>query len=120
MARVTLRKAVHRWTTPIEQLDREDLVEFCREQGFEPLDEIEPRTRVATGGEVRSVRLVPRAGAPALEVTVSDGRGSVTAVFLGRRKIAGLTPGRRIALTGMVARNGNQLLIYNPDYTFLR
>lgn len=117
---MALRKAVHRLTTPIEQLDREDLVEFCRECGFDPLDEIQPRTRVATGGEVRSVRIVPRAGAPALEVTLSDGRGSVTAVFLGRRKIAGLTPGRRIAVRGMVGRDGNQLLIYNPEYTFVR
>ena len=83
------------------------------------MDQLQARTRVSTGGEVSSVRIVPRAGAPALEVTVSDGRGSATAVFLGRRKIAGLVPGRRIAITGMVARDGRRLLIYNPEYEFV-
>ena len=80
------------------------------------MDQLEPRTRVSTGGEVRSVRIVPRAGAPALEVTLNDGHGTATAVFLGRRKIAGLAPGKRIAISGMVAKDGKRLLIYNPEY----
>lgn len=88
-------------------------------RGFTPIAAIEPRTRVSTGGEVRSVRIVPRAGAAALEVTFSDGWASATAVFLGRRKIAGMAAGRKLAVNGMVARDGKQLLIYNPDYTFL-
>jgi hypothetical protein len=83
------------------------------------MDQLEARTRASTGGEVRSVRIVPRAGAPALEVTVADGRGSATAVFLGRRKIAGMVPGKRIAMSGMIARDGKRLLIYNPEYEFL-
>lgn len=116
---VAFRKALQRLTAPVDQLDREQLSEFCEEQGFTPIKEIEPRSRVATGGEVRSVRIVPRAGAAALEVTISDGTASATAVFLGRRKIAGMAPGRRVALQGMVARDGKQLLLYNPDYTFL-
>lgn len=119
VATVAFRKAVHRLTTPVEQLDREELSEFCQDCGFEPLESILPRTRVSTGGEVRSVRIVPRAGAPALEVTFSDGAGSATAVFLGRRKIAGMTPGRRIAVEGMVAAEGRRLVLYNPGYTFL-
>ena len=116
---MAFRKAVHRLTTPTEQLDREALAAFCASHDFAPISGIEPRTRVATGGEVRSVRIVPRAGAPALEVTFSDGRASATAVFLGRRKIAGMAPGRKLAVTGMVARDGKQLLLYNPDYTFI-
>ena len=68
---------------------------------------------------MKSVRIVPRAGAPALEVTVGDGHGVATAVFLGRRKIAGLVPGKRIAMSGMVARDGKRLVIYNPEYSFL-
>lgn len=119
MARVAFRKAVHRLTTPVDQLDREELSEFCQARGFTPISRVEPRRRVSTGGEVRSVRIVPRAGAPALEVTFSDGQASATAVFLGRRKIAGMAPGRKISVSGTAARSGKQLLIYNPDYTFL-
>lgn len=116
---MAFRKTVHRLTAPTEQLDREELSQFCQTKGFTPIAAIRPRTRVATGGEVRSVRIVPRAGAPALEVTFSDGADSATAVFLGRRKIAGMHPGQKVAVRGMVARDGKQLLLYNPEYTFL-
>ena len=83
------------------------------------MDQPQARTRASTGGEVKSVRIVPRAGAPALEVSISDGHGTVTAVFLGRRKIAGLAPGKRISVSGMVARDGKRLLFYNPEYSFV-
>jgi hypothetical protein len=116
---MAFRKAVQRLTRPVEELDREALVQFCDANAFTPLDRLEPRTRVSTGGEVRSVRIVPRAGAPALEVTLSDGRGTATAVFLGRRKIAGLAPGRKLAIRGMVARDGKQLVVYNPEWSFV-
>ncbi|MBM3659693.1 MAG: DNA-binding protein [Actinobacteria bacterium] len=116
---MAFRKAVQRLTTPVDELDREDLAAFCSARGFVPIPSIEPRTRVSTGGEVRSVRIVPRAGAPALEVTFSDGNASATAVFLGRRKIAGMAAGRKLAVTGMVALDGKQLMLYNPEYTFI-
>jgi hypothetical protein len=116
---VAFRKGLQRLATPTEVLDREALTEFCTVRGFTPMDQLQARTRVRTGGEVKSVRIVPRAGAAALEVTVGDGRGSATAVFLGRRKIAGLAPGKRIAMSGMVARDGKRFLIYNPEYEFV-
>ena len=71
-------------------------------------------------GEVRSIRIVPRAGADALEATITDGRGAVTAVFFGRRKILGISPGRRIYLEGVVTRDGEQRVMYNPMYEFAR
>ena len=119
LGRVAFRKGLQRLATPTEELDRQALTEFCTVRGFTPMDQLEARTRASTGGEVKSVRIVPRAGAPALEVTVADGRGSATAVFLGRRKIAGMVPGKRIAMSGMVARDGKRLLFYNPEYEFL-
>ncbi len=30
-----------------------------------------------------------------------------------------MAPGRKLAVSGMVARDGKQLLLYNPDYTFI-
>jgi len=116
---MALKKFVDRLTKPVEQLDQEQLDVFCRELDLAPLDSVEHRRPVRVGGEVRSVRIVPRAGADALEVTVSDSRGTVTAVFLGRRKILGVSPGRKIVLEGVIARDGRQQLIYNPLYTLL-
>jgi hypothetical protein len=117
--RVALKHSgrLKRFTTPVDELDRAQLVTFCDSCDLTPMTEIVPRTQVRVGGEVRSVRMVPRAGAPALEVTVSDGRGSATAVFLGRRKIAGVAPGRRMSIEGIAGRTGNRVLLLNPLYT---
>lgn len=116
---MAFKKMVERLTRPVEEIDREQLTAFCDSRDLAAMDDITPRTHVRVGGEVRSVRIVPRAGAPALEVTVSDGRGSVVGVFLGRRKIAGLSPGRRVAFEGVAARNGKRYLVFNPMYELL-
>jgi RecG-like helicase len=114
-----LKKLVERLTKPVEDLDREQLGAYCDARALAPMNAIEVRQPVRVGGEVRAVRIVPRAGAAALEVTVTDGRGSVVAVFFGRRKVAGMSPGRRVALSGVAARNGNRYLIFNPAYELL-
>src|SRR6476646_6915534 len=80
---MAFKKMVERLTKPVDELDREQLSEYCDAHQFEAMDQLVPRRPVRVGGEVRAVRIVPRAGAPALEVTLSDGRGQVVAVFLG-------------------------------------
>ena len=117
---MALKKMVERLTKPVDELDRERLTQYCDARHFDAMDQLVARRPVHVGGEVRAVRIVPRAGAPALEVTITDGRGQVVAVFLGRRKIAGLSPGRRIAVAGVVARDGNRALMFNPAYEFLK
>jgi RecG-like helicase len=116
---MALKKMVERFTKPVDEIDREQLTEYCDARHFDAMDDLVARHPVKVGGEVRTMRIVPRAGAPALEVTVSDGRGQVVAVFLGRRKIAGLSPGRKIAIAGVVARDGNRNLVFNPAYEIL-
>jgi hypothetical protein len=116
---MALKKMVERLTKPVAEIDREQLTAFCDARQLLPMDDIAARTRVRVGGEVRSVRIVPRAGAAALEVTVSDGRGSVVGVFLGRRKIAGLSPGRKVMFEGVAARDGKRYLVFNPVYELL-
>jgi hypothetical protein len=115
-----VKNLVNRLTKPVEEHDREKLVEFCSQlEGVQPTDEIEPRRVARVVGEISSVRIVPRAGAPSLEVAVSDGRGCVTAVFFGRKKIAGLSPGRKVVIEGMVAPLHNRYFVYNPVYELL-
>ena len=116
---MALRKAMERLTKPIEELDREALEHYCDELGATPMSQISARTPIRVAGEIRAVTIVPRAGAPALEVSVADGRGSVTAVFLGRRKLAGMSPGRRVLLSGVAGRHGKPVIVYNPEYTLL-
>jgi hypothetical protein len=117
--RVALGKAMKRLTKPVDELDREALEKYCDDLGATPMDHITARRQSRVAGEIRAVRIVPRAGAPAVEVTVSDGRGSVVGVFLGRRKIPGMSPGRRVLLSGMPGKDGNRYLVYNPEYELL-
>jgi RecG-like helicase len=116
---MALKKMVERLTKPVDELDREQLTQYCDARHFDAMDHLVARRPVHVGGEVRAVRIVPRAGAPALEVTITDGRGQVVAVFLGRRKIAGLSPGRKIAVSGVVAQDRKRALVFNPAYELL-
>lgn len=105
-----------RLRTPVDELDRAALETWSRTQAATPLSDLPLRTPVVVVGEVRSVRIVPRAGADGLEVTISDGVGQVTAVFLGRRRIPGIGPGRRLELQGVATAESGSVLIYNPRY----
>jgi len=113
---VALRKFVDRLTKPTEEIDREHLEQWCTTMGTPPLDAVEERKPVRVAGEVRSIRIVPRAGADALEATITDGHGMLTAVFLGRRKILGISPGRRVFLEGVVTKDAGAQVMYNPIY----
>ncbi len=113
---MALRKLFSRVSRPIDEIDREKLGVFAVGRGGEPISGLGPRTRARVAGEIRSVRIVPRAGAPAIEVQVSDGSGSITAVFLGRRKIGGVTAGRKLIVQGMVMGEPGRLLMHNPLY----
>jgi hypothetical protein len=115
-----LRKLMGRLTQSIDDADREQLASFCDSQvGVTHLDALPLRVPVRFAGEITAVRIVPRAGADALEVTVSDGRASVIAVFLGRRKIAAMSPGRRLVAEGVAVARGPERLVYNPWYRFM-
>jgi hypothetical protein len=117
-----MRKFVEKFTKSVDVQDSEKLATWCTARGVTALDELEMRQPVQIAGEIRSMRIVPRAGNASLEASVYDGRGSVTAVFLGRRKIAGLSPGRRVLLEGVVTghgRHGSECLMYNPVYQLL-
>jgi hypothetical protein len=75
------------------------------------------RTRVA--GEITSMRVVPRAGSPSLEVTVNDGSGLAVAVFTGRTSIPGVNPSKGIALDGVARQDHKRILFLNPAYELL-
>jgi hypothetical protein len=119
---VAFRKLLQRLTTPDAELDRERLRVFCKDlPGVSPIGETAPRQEFTVAGEISSTRIVPRAGSPSLEATVSDGTGSLVVVWTGRRQIPGVTPGRRLVLSGRGAPHGagGRLMVLNPRYELL-
>ncbi|MDK1475916.1 OB-fold nucleic acid binding domain-containing protein [Streptomyces sp. 549] len=74
------------------------------------------RQIVKVTGTLRSVTLRPRAGVPALEAELFDGSASLDVVWLGRRAIAGVEPGRTLIASGRVAMNRGRPVLFNPKY----
>jgi hypothetical protein len=85
-------------------------------RGCTPLADAAPRSRVAVSGVLRSVVLRPRGGVPTVEAELFDGTGSIDLVWLGRREIAGIVPGRRLRVTGMVTDRDGRRALFNPRY----
>jgi hypothetical protein len=54
-----------------------------------------------------------------LEAELFDGSGSLILVWLGRREIAAISPGRSLEVRGRIGRHGGDRIIYNPRYTLL-
>lgn len=81
-----------------------------------PVVEVQDRRRTTVAGVLRSVTLRSRETVPALEAELYDGTGSLRVVWLGRREIPGVRPGRRLRVTGTVCEEGGSPTVYNPRY----
>ncbi|HEX6569249.1 MAG TPA: amino acid permease, partial [Acidimicrobiales bacterium] len=81
-----------------------------------PIGEVRWRDHVRVRGQVRSMRVAPLHDAPTLECVVDDGTGTLLAVFLGRRELAGVTVGSRLEVTGTAGVHKHRLAILNPSY----
>ena len=111
-----LRRAVRRLTAEPQQLDDADMQKESESKGATAVDKCQMRKQVTVFGTIRSMTLRPRAGVPALEVELYDGTGTVTLVWLGRRVIAGLSPGRQLRAIGRIATVDDRRLMFNPRY----
>lgn len=111
------RRALRRIGTSQRDIEDEELQEGVRAtQGCVRICDAVERDRVYLAGTLRHVTLRPRSGTPALEAELYDGSGSVTLVWLGRRRIAGISPDRSLVVEGRLGTNKGAFVIYNPRY----
>lgn len=103
-----------------EELHAESLQARYAHADATPIGEAADRGAVRIRGEVAGLQVVPRAGAPSLEVTLDDGSGRAVAVFTGRKRVGGLDPGRSVEVEGMARRDRGRLVLVNPGYTLLK
>ena len=87
--------------------------------GCIPIADAHWRERVKVAGKVRSVRVAPLHDAPTVELILVDGTASISVLFLGRRRIAGVGVGTRMAVEGTVGIHKTRLAILNPSYQLL-
>ena len=110
-----LRRTISRWANSTDQHARE-LRQAVRESGLVTIAEAPDRTRVQLSGTLRTVTLRPRGGVPALEAELFDGSGAITLVWLGRRQITGISPGRQLEVEGRIGLQDGVRVMYNPRY----
>ncbi|HEY8481201.1 MAG TPA: OB-fold nucleic acid binding domain-containing protein [Spirillospora sp.] len=115
-AKGALRRLLHRVTSSNAELEAEDLKKSAGGEGATPITECAERRRHRVAGTLRTVTLRPRGGAPALEAELYDGTDVISLVWLGRRRIAGIAPGRRLCAEGLVSVQDGRKVIFNPRY----
>ncbi len=91
----------------------------CPEPVAVAIAEAAERACVCVCGKVTRMTARPTSGQPSLAVSITDGTGTITAVWSGRRSIGGVTLGRRMAVEGVAIRHGTHLEFTNPKYTLL-
>jgi amino acid transporter len=108
--------ALHRLTAGREDLHAEELQAEIDEISAKPIGDCTDREVVDVAGTLRTVTLRPRGPSLTMEADLWDGTGNITLVWLGRRDIPGIRPGRRIVVRGRMARIKGERTIYNPVY----
>ncbi|MUH46026.1 MAG: DNA-binding protein [Actinobacteria bacterium] len=108
--------AWNRLTRSREQQEAHELQQENVERECLRICDCAPGDRVTIAGTVRSMTLRPKANVPALEIELYDGSGSVHVVWLGRRRIPGIGPGRRLVVTGRLTQLTGEPILYNPRY----
>ncbi|HSN42766.1 MAG TPA: OB-fold nucleic acid binding domain-containing protein, partial [Propionibacteriaceae bacterium] len=107
-------RALRRLTSTNEELVSETLRERSEASGAQTIASTSLRTRVTLQGTIAVMTLNPRTGNRWLEVELRDGTGSVELIWMGRRMIPGVVPGRTLRVKGLLTIADGRRVIYNP------
>jgi len=111
-----LSRKIQRLTADDQTILAEELQSEVHSAGSEPVSECRKGKVVTVTGRIKSVVYTPRETVPTLEAVLFDGSGSVTLVWLGRRRIPGIEPGRTLTARGRFGAFEGRQVIYNPWY----
>lgn len=110
------KRLVRSLTSDVAELDADDLSDRSQAGGAQRASDCQCGQEAVVLGRVRSVELCPKTSAPTLEAELYDGTEGVTLVWLGRRRIAGIEPGRILKARGRMAVRDGRKVLYNPYY----
>ena len=111
-----LSRTLERLTADDHTIDAEELRAEAASAGCEPVSACRTGTVATVTGRLKSVVYTPRETVPTLEAELFDGSGSVTLVWLGRRRIPGIEPGRTLTASGRFGNFDGRRVMYNPRY----
>jgi hypothetical protein len=111
-----LRKFFRKLISDVEELDADDLTRDTEKSGAQRVCDCRCGDAVTMVGRLRSVELSPKDAAATLEAELFDGTDGVTLIWVGRRRIPGIEPGRKIKVRGRMAIRDGRKVLYNPHY----
>jgi hypothetical protein len=117
--------AFRRFMRRLSESDEERLASTVAEwaasvPGTVRIAEAPMRTPVRLAAVVKRTSMIPGEAADTLEAVLSDGTGEITAVWLGRRGIPGMTLGKRLVVEGVLVQDqgaGGRKMV-NPKFDF--
>ncbi|MCB0908195.1 MAG: OB-fold nucleic acid binding domain-containing protein [Nocardioidaceae bacterium] len=112
------RETLSSWANSSQQHAR-DMRETYAHADVDAIGDAQDRSPVRLRGTLRTVTLRPRGGVPALEAELYDGTGSITVIWLGRRRIGGIQPGRSLQVSGRIGRHDGVRIMFNPRYELM-
>jgi hypothetical protein len=101
---------------PTGSMEAAELKRSSEKAGCLPIASHADRDLVTLHGTLSTVTLRPRGGVLALEAELYDGTGTVTLVWLGRRQIPGIGPGRELTVHGRLGCADGRNVLFNPRY----
>ncbi len=110
------RRMLRRLTSDVEELDAENLSGDAERSGAQRADQCTSGQEVTVLGRLRSVEYGPPDAEASLEAELFDGTEGVTLIWLGRRRIPGIEPGRTMRVRGRLALREGRKVLYNPYY----
>ena len=111
-----LRRWFNRLGRDDDQLEAEALTESADACGAQHAKQCQMGQLVTVQGRLRSVDLKPADALATLVAELYDGTDAIELVWLGRRSIPGIEPGRTILVRGRIANRDGVKTIYNPNY----
>lgn len=117
-----LRARWRRMIASEAELDAGEEQAAARAEGSGLIAEARPGTVVDLLGSVRSLTYSPPGAAPTVSAELYDGSGSVDLIFMGRREVTGITPGRRLQVHGRLGAplpGSARMHLFNPAYRLL-
>ncbi|HET7481315.1 MAG TPA: DNA-binding protein [Actinomycetota bacterium] len=113
-------KMVEKLARPPEEVRAENVRDWASAlEGTVPIAGLAARQRCKVAGVVQNIRIDPRPGRDSMEVTITDGTGTMIAKWLGRQGMAGVQLGIGLVVEGIVGEQGRDRMILNPEYQLL-
>ena len=111
-----LKRLTRRLTEDLGDVDAERIAEESKATGAQRASDCARGEEVTMHGELRAVETCSRTAKAGVKAEFFDGSDIVMLKWLGRNRIAGIEPGRKVTVRGRLALQDGHKVIYNPYY----